>query len=254
MAVRSVPVKRSLIQMVETGFPGFRFISESGGTYGFVREKPGCWYDYLPIDRYFEDGKGDLSINWYLIGGGYVPDWYDWTGLLHMPWRVSSARGGPPDYLIGQTGTDPNEPTSLLTSPGPMEPIRYQTGPQKQLPQALEVLRDKLERYAIPALEQPLKPAEERRLARWRLLAEHIQPQIQALELHSPEALAELKAWQKQKARRWKANIDEDVPPIMARWREEIACLPGFTEEWDSSPILREWVFNWFTHAFCLHP
>lgn len=40
----------------------------------------------------------------------------------------------------------------------------------------------------------------------------------------------------------------------MARWREEIACLPGFTEEWDSSPILREWVFNWFTHAFYLHP
>lgn len=254
MAVRSVPVKRHLVQMVETQFPGFRFVSESGGTYGFVREKPGFWYEYLPIDRYFEDGKGDLSINWYLIGGGYVPDWYDWTGLLHMPWRVSSARGGPPNYLIGQLAADPNEPPSLLTSPGPMEPVRYQTGPQKQLPQALEVLRDKLERYAIPALEAPLKPAEERRLVRWRLLAERILPQIAALELRSPEAFAELKAWHKQKARRWKESVDINNHPIMSCWREEISQLPGFAEEWDSSPTLREWVFNWFTHAMLIHP
>lgn len=254
MAVRSVPVKRRLVQMVETGFPGFRFVSESGGTYGFVREKLGYWYEYLPIDRYFEDGKGDLSINWYLIGGGYVPDWYDWAGILHTPWRVNSARGGPPNYLIGQTGTDLNEPSSLLASPGPMASVRYQTGPQKQLDQALEVLRDKLDRYAIPALEAPLRPAEERRLQRWGLLAEHILPQIEELELHSPKAFAELKAWQKQSARRWKADIDENVPPLMAHWREEISQLPGFTEEWDNSPILREWVFNWFTHAFYLHP
>lgn len=255
MAVRSVPVKRKLVQMVETSFPGFRFLNEAGGgIYGFVRERPGYWYDYLPIDRYFEDGKGELSINWYLIGGGYVPDWYDWTGLLHMPWRVNSARGGPPDYLIGQMAADPNEPPSLLTSPGPMENIRYQTGPQKQLDQALEVLRDKLERYAIPALEQPLKPAEERRLQRWRLLAGHILPQLQRLEFCAPDELAGLKAWQKQTARRWKGDINQNVPPVMARWREEISQLPGFAEEWDSSPVLREWVFNWFTHAMLIHP
>lgn len=254
MAVRSVPVKRSLIQMVETSFPGFRFLSQSGGTYGFVREKPGYWYDYLPIDRYFEDGKGELSINWYLIGGGYVPDWYDWTGLLHMPWRVNSARGAGPNYLICQLAPDADEPPSLLASPGPDAAVRYQTGPQKQLDQALEVLKDKLRRYAVPALEQPLTPAEERRLQRWRLLAEHILPQIKALEQHEPERLESIKSWQKQTARRWKGSIEENVPPDMVRWREEIRCLPGFAEEWETSPTLREWVFNWFTHAFYLHP
>ena len=120
--------------------------------------------------------------------------------------------------------------------------------------QALEILRDKVERYAIPALERPLRPEEERRLPRWHLLAECILPQIDALSLQAPEELETLKAWQKQTAQRWKGGIDENVPPIMARWREKIAHLPGFAEEWDSSPILREWVFNWFTHAFYLHP
>ena len=75
MAVRSVPVKRKLIQMVETHCPGFRFVSEVRGTCGFVREQPECWYDYLPIDRYFQGGRGVMSVNWFWIGSGYVPDW-----------------------------------------------------------------------------------------------------------------------------------------------------------------------------------
>lgn len=246
MAIRSVPVKRKLIQMVEENCPGFRFVSESGGTYGFVRARPGYWYDYLPIDRCFEDGKGDLSINWYWIGLGHVPDWYEWAGSYHTPWRVLT--------WPAQKEPDPAEPSTLLASPGPAAAVRYQTGPQKQLPQALEVLADKLRRYALPALERPLRPEEERRLARWRLLAEHILPQIEALSFQRPEALEELKLWQKQTARRWRGNIDENVPPIIAGWREEFRCLPGFAEEWDSSSTLREWVFNWFTHALMIHP
>jgi len=229
--------------MVEAGFPGFRFVSESGGTYGFVREHPGYWYDYLPIDRYFESGKGDLSINWYLVGSGHVPDWYEWSGSYHTPWRV------PRPQFYGKP--DPNEPVSLLTSPGPDQAIRYQTGTQSDLPQALEVLEDKIRRYAIPALEQPLKPAEERRLRRWALLAEHILPRI---ELLAPEELEAVKDWQKSAARRWKSSPAGEMPPAMARWREEARCLPGFAEEWDSSPILQDWVFNWFTHALMLRP
>lgn len=246
MALRSVPVKKKLIQMVETEFPGFRFVSESGGTYGFVRERPGYWYDYLPIDRYFQGGLGQMSINWYWIGIGHVPDWYEWAGSYHTPWRVLT--------WPAQKQPDPAEPSSPLVAPGPDGTVCYQTGPQAQLPQALEALRDKLERYAIPALERPLTPREERRLQRWRLLAEHILPRIEAFSIQDPEVLEELKFWQKRTARRWKGNIDENVPPVMARWREEIRQLPGFAEEWDSSPILREWVFNWFTHAFYLHP
>lgn len=254
MAARSVPVKGKLVKMMEANFPAFHFVSESGGTYGFVREGPGRWYSYLPIDRYFEDGKGELSINWYLIGGGYVPDWYEWAGILQTPWRVNSGRGGPPNYLIGQTGVDPNEPASLLASPGPTASIRYQTGPRKQLDQALEVLRDKLERYALPAMERPLCPAEERRLRRWRLLAEYILSQLEEMERRDPETLAEVKDWQKRTARRGGRGANENVPPVMAGWREEIRQLPGFAEEWDISPVLRGWVFNWFTHAMLLHP
>lgn len=254
MAVRSVPVKGPLIKMMAEHFPDFKFSSDWGGTYCFVREHPGYWYDYLPIDRCFEDGEGDLSINWYLIGSGYVPDWYEWNGDYHTPWRVTRAQGSAPNFLICQVETSPAEPSSPLTSPGPNAAIRYQTETQKLLPQALEVLADKLRRYALPALERPLTPREERTLERWHLLAERILPQIEVLSVQDPEGLEELKLWQKQTARRWKADIDENVPPVMARWREEISRLPGFAEEWDSSPILREWVFNWFTHAFYLHP
>lgn len=254
MAVRSVPVKGALINMMAEHFPEFRFSSDWRGTYCFIREHPGYWYDYLPIDRYFEDGEGDLSINWYLIGGGYVPDWYEWNGYYHTPWRVTSAQGPAPNFLICQEGADPAEPPSPLTSPGPKAAIRYQTGTEKQLPQALEVLADKLRRYALPALERPLLPAQERRLARWRLLAEHILPQLETLEREDPETFEAVKSWQKQIARRFRADIDEAVPPVMARWREEIARLPGFAEEWDKSPNLRMWVFNWFTHAFYLRP
>lgn len=254
MSVRSVPVKGALINMMAEHFPEFQFSSDWRGTYCFVRERPGYWYDYLPVDRYFEDGEGDLSINWYLIGGGYVPDWYEWNGYYHTPWRVTSAQGPAPNFLICQVGADPEEPPSPLTSPGPGAPIRYQTGTEKQLPQALEVLADKLRRYAPPALERPLLPAQERRLARWRLLAEHILPQLETLEREDPETFEAVKSWQKQIARRFRADIDEAVPPVMARWREEIARLPGFAEEWDKSPTLRMWVFNWFTHAFYLRP
>lgn len=254
MAVRSVPVKGALINMMAEHFPEFRFSSDWRGTYCFIREHPGYWYDYLPIDRYFEDGEGDLSINWYLIGGGYVPDWYEWNGYYHTPWRVTSAQGPAPNFLICQEGADPAEPPSPLTSPGPKAAIRYQTGTEKQLPQALEVLADKLRRYALPALERPLLPVQERRLARWRLVAEHILPQVEALEREDPETFEAVKSWQKQIARRFRADIDEAVPPVMARWREEIARLPGFAEEWDKSPNLRMWVFNWFTHAFYLRP
>ena len=246
MALRSVPVKKKLIQMVETNFPGFRFVSESGGIYGFVRDRPGYWYDYLPVNRYFQGNQGEISINWYWIGFGHVPDWYEWAGSYHTPWRV----------LVWplQKGPDPAERPSPLASPGPDASIRYQTGSQAQLDQALEVLRDKVERYAIPALERPLRPEEERRLPRWRLLAEHILPQIESLSLQAPEELEGIKSWQKQTARRRKSNLSENVPPILACWREEIRQLPGFAEEWDSSPNLQNWVFNWFTHAFYLHP
>lgn len=246
MAVRSVPVKRKLVNMVESSFPGFRFVSESGGIYGFVRERPGYWYDYLPINRYFQGNRGEMSINWYWIGSGHVPDWYEWAGSYHTPWRVLA--------WPEQKQPDPNEPASPLAAPGPDGVIQYQNGPQARLEQGLEVLRDKLERYAIPALERPLRPAEEHRLHRWRILAEYILPRLEELERSSPEEFEELKAWQKRTAQRRKGGADENVPPIMSRWREEIRCLPGFAEEWDTSPVLQSWVFNWFTHALFLHP
>ena len=245
MAVRSVPVKRKLIQMTEAHFPGFHFVSEAGGIYGFVRERPGYWYDYLPINRYFQGGRGVLSINWYWIGGGYVPDWYEWNGIANTPWRVLA-------WPVRQP--DPNEPSSPLAALGHDGAVCYQTGPLAQVDQALEVLRDKLERYALPALECPLRPSDEERLRQWGRLAEHILPQLRQLEQQAPEEFEALKAWQRRTARRRRSGMEEDVPPILVRWREEIRELPGFAEQWDASPILRGWVFNWFTHALYLHP
>ena len=246
MAVRSVPIKRKLIQMVETHFPGFHFVSESRGICGFVREQPGYWYDYLPINRYCQGDRGVTSINWYWIGGGYVPDWYESNGISNTPWRILA--------WPAQRQPDPNEPPSQLAAPGHDAEVCYQTGPLAQVDQALEVLRDKLERYALPALERPIRPSDERRLQQWGLLAQHILPQLQQLELQVPAEFEELKAWQKRTARRQKRDMDEDVPPILARWREEIRQLPGFAEQWDSSLVLQDWTFNWFTHALYLHP
>ena len=91
-------------------------------------------------------------------------------------------------------------------------------------------------------------------LARWQRLAERIMPQIEGLALQDPEGYEEMKLWVKQKARRWRESVDEGNSPRMTRWREEIARLPGFAEEWDSSQYLRECVFGWFIHAFYLRP
>ena len=63
-----------------------------------------------------------------------------------------------------------------------------------------------------------------------------------------------MKLWLKQKARRWRESVDKENIPEMVRWREEIAQLPGFAEEWNSSLYLRECVFGWFIHAFYLRP
>ncbi len=246
MAARSVPIKRKLIQMVETYAPGFHFVSKAGSIYGFVREQPGYWYDYLPINQYFQGDKGMISINWFWIGSGYVPDWYEWNGILNTPWRVLA-------WPVQQQ-PDPNEPPSQLAAPGHDAVICYQTGPLAQVDEALEVLRDKLERYALPALECPIRPSDERHLRQWELLAQHILPQLQRLELQAPEEFEELKAWQKQTARRQKRDMNENVPPILARWREEIRELPDFAEQWDVSPTLQNQIFNWFTHALYLHP
>ncbi len=243
--MRSAPIKRKLIQMVETRFPGFRFVSEMRGVCGFVRERPGYWCDYLPVNRYFQGGKGVISINWRWIGGGYVPDWYEWNGIANTPWRVLAWPARQPD---------PGEPSSLLAAPGHDADVCYQAGSLAQVDQALEVLRDKLERYALPALERPLRPADEGRLRQWGLLAQRVLPQLRLLELQAPEEFEELKSWQKRTAKRRKSGMDEDVPLVLARWREDIRQLPGFAEQWDSSPVLRDRTFDWFTHALYLHP
>ena len=47
---------------------------------------------------------------------------------------------------------------------------------------------------------------------------------------------------------------DELTEIDIQKMREEIRQLPGFAEQWDLSPALRDQVFNWFTHAFYLHP
>lgn len=245
MAARSVPVRRKLTQMVESSFPGFRFVGEAGSTCGFVREQPGYWYDYLPINRYYQGGRGLISINWYLIGSGYVPDWYEWNGIGRTPWRVLA---WPPRQ------PDPDEPSSPLAVPGHAGDICYQTGTLAQVDQALEALRDKLERYALPALERPVRPSDEQRLRQWEGLARLILPQLRLLELQAPGDFEALKDWQKRTARRRKRDLNEDVPPVLARWREEIRQLPGFAEQWDSSPDLPDRIFNWFTHALYLHP
>ena len=49
MAVRSVPVKGPLIKMMAEHFPDFKFSSDWRGTYCFIRERPGYWYDYLRL-------------------------------------------------------------------------------------------------------------------------------------------------------------------------------------------------------------
>jgi len=118
----------------------------------------------------------------------------------------------------------------------------------------LEVLAEKIEQYALPELEKLAAQPPSPELMRWQQLAAQIMPQIEDLALQDPEGYEELKLWIKQKARRWRESVDEGTPPLMARWREEIRQLPGFAEQWDLSPALRDQVFNWFTHALYLHP
>ncbi len=233
MAPRSVPVKGPLVRMMAEQFPDFPLAGERSGLYGFVRRREDCWFDYLPVWRLFDDGRGVLTIDWTLAGTGLVPGgWADWC---RHPWRRSAChcRGA----------ADPAEPASLLADPGPDFHIRYQTGPQKQLPAALDVLADKIRRYALPALQRTAEQPPTWEIRRWQDLARCILPQIDALSQSDRESLAR---WQKAAARRGRW---EDPPPIFQQWLGEIAALPGFEREYAISPILQSWICNWFTQA-----
>ena len=251
MAVRSIVVKKPLINMMARRFSDFPYVDEWAADrgqsrfYGFVRKRPGYWYDYLTIARRFEVGKGALSIDWGLVGVGCNPDFYAWsTGDL---WRVRTGISYDWGDLFG-----PSRPQTKFH--GPNQPVRYQTGGEVFLEEALEVLAEKIEQYALPELKKLAAQTPSPELARWQHLAEQIMPQIEALERENPEGHEEMKRWVKQKARRWRESVDEENIPEMVRWREEIVRLPGFSEEWDSSLYLRECVFGWFIHAFYLRP
>ena len=251
MAVRSIVVKKPLINMMARRFPDFPYIDEWAADrglfriYGFVRKRPGYWYDYLTLSRRFEDGKGALSIAWNLVGVGCNPDFYAWS--TGDRWRVRTGIHYDWVDLFG-----PPRPQTKFH--GPNQPVRYQTGGEVFLEEALEVLAEKIEQYTLPELEKLAAQPPSPELARWQRLAAQIMPQIEALKQENPEGYEEIKLWVKQKARRWRESVDEENIPEMVHWREEIAQLPGFAEEWNSSLYLRECVFGWFIHAFYLRP
>ena len=223
---RSVQVKRPLIRMMEERFPEFHFTYVWQNTYGFVRQNEGRLYDYLLIGRTFEEfqagWRGYLGVG--PIGRGYNPDWYAWT--TGDPWR----RG--------------------LWSIENYEDILYQQGRTAFLADALEQLAEKLQRDIIPRFEDiPFSASE---LKHWQGLAECILPQLEALARDDPERWEALRKWQKAAA--WKKVSLEEPPEEMARWYQEIRSLPGFRDIYDMSPITRENIFNWFTHAMEVHP
>ena len=137
---------------------------------------------------------------------------------------------------------------------GPNQPVRYQTGGETFLEEALEVLAEKIEQYALPELEKLAAQPPSLELARWQRLAEQIMPQIENLAAQDPEGYEEMKLWVKQKnLRRWE-DLGEGVPARMVRWWEEISQLPSFAEEWDKSINTQGLVFHWFANAFYLRP
>ncbi len=231
-AVRSVPVKGPLVQMMAERFPDFPFAGERSGLYGFIRRREDFWFDCLAIARLFDSGRGVLTLDWTLTGVSCVPGWYDWC---RRPYRCSacSCRGG----------VDPAEPVSLLADLGPDFHVCYQSGPRKQLPLALDVLADKLQRYALPALQRTAAQPLSSELRRWHALAACVLPQIDALDALEREALAQ---WQKAALRRGRTA---DLPPMLQKWLGEIASLPGFREEYSISPILQDWIFSWIAQV-----
>lgn len=225
---RSVPVKRRLLTMMADRFPDFPFTYEWQNTYGFVRQNEGRLYDYLLIGRGFEEyqagWRGYLGIG--PPGRGYNPDWYAWTtGDL---WRRDTwQRANYEDILYQQDGT-------------------------AFLDDALEQLAEKIARDILPLYETILPRLPSSELRRWQTLAEGILPQLEALAQANPDRWEALRRWQKSAARS-KAVLAQP-PEEMVRWYREVRALPGFREEYDRSPILREHIFNWFTHAMQVHP
>lgn len=235
MKIRSIPIKTPLIEMMEDRFPDFRYAGSVRETYGFVRERPGCQYDYLPIGRLSDSGHGNFVIDWSLTGSGCCPDWYD---LEHSRWRLSCR------HLRGEA--DPEEPISLLTSRGPEHWVLYQRETQTFLPQALWTLADKIRRYVLPALDRLAAQPPSAEWQRWQRLAECILPRLALL---SPEEQAQLEGWLRAAVRR---KTKEPPPPCLQACLEEICRLPGFAEDYNRSPALRHEVFRWFTHALRL--
>lgn len=223
---RSVPVKRRLIAMMEARFPDFPFTYEWQNTYGFVRQNEGRLYDYLLIGRSFEEyqagWRGYLGVG--PPGRGYNPDWYSWT--TGDPWQRTTWQGA--NY----------------------EDILYQQDGTAFLDDALEQLAEKIRREILPLYETILPRLPSSELKAWQALAEHILPQLEELARTHPDRWESLRKWQKAAA--WKKQAEP--PEEMIRWYREIRALPWFRERWEQSPITREQVFNWFTHAMQVHP
>ena len=227
-AYRSKPVKKRLLQMMASRFPDFSFSYEWQNTYGFVRQNEGRLYDYLLIGRGFEEfqagWRGYLGVG--PPGRGYNPDWYSWT--TGDPWRRDTWKGA--NY----------------------EDILYQQDSTAFIDDALGQLAEKIARDILPLYETIFPKIPSSELRRWQTLSERILPELEALAQADPERWEELRKWQKDAA--WKRVSKTQPPEEMARWYREIRALPGFAEEYDLSPILRENIFNWFTHAMFVHP
>ncbi len=225
---RSVSVKRRLSAMITARFPDFLFTYEWQNTYGFVRRNPGRLYDYLLIGRTFEEyqagRRGYLGVG--PPGRGYNPDWYAWT--TGDPWRRS------------------------LWNVEDYEDILYQQDRTAFLDDALKQLAEKIERDILPLYETifPKLPSSE--LRQWQGLAERVLPQLEALAQENPDRWEELWKWQKAAAR--SRAVQAEPPEEMVCWHQEIRALPFFGEMYDQSPITRDHIFNWFTHAMQVHP
>ena len=225
---RSVSVKRRLSAMITARFPDFLFTYEWQNTYGFVRRNPGRLYDYLLIGRTFEEyqagRRGYLGVG--PPGRGYNPARF--AGTTRDPRRRS------------------------LWNVEDYEDILYQQDRTAFLDDALKQLAEKIERDILPLYETifPKLPSSE--LRQWQGLAECVLPQLEALAQENPDRWEELRKWQKAAAR--SRAVQAEPPEEMVRWHQEIRALPFFGEMYDQSPITRDHIFNWFTHAMQVHP
>ncbi|MCC8123580.1 MAG: hypothetical protein LIO58_08565 [Oscillospiraceae bacterium] len=237
--MKSIPIKKDLIAMMEHNFPDFIFCSTHQSLYGFTRFTEDLLYDHIIIQRDFYNEEGNLVIT--EVASCYNQNWRS------HPW-----------YTVGQ-GTDI---AVLITGKH-----RYPAGTgwhsygntREQLSAAMDQLVEDINRYVLPYFQKIHEELAKDKLM--RVTALYLRTAIASMQTDEIESFQQyMKAYQddysawRKECLKLKKKIDDSqyscfIPdhPLINLWMEDIKNLLDFPKLKDSGKSrIRKYIFCLF--------